>query len=242
MGPGPLNVSYERDIPIGVLQKNFNQEIFLVALALCFKEHEKSLPLDQLNARKFTPDAGYSRVWINELLLAGSINCHVGASRSNGNSICVERPSGASNRIHRFVANNVKRLKTYLSDAEECTEYVSALRNDLLSCECIEYANFFAIRENLKMIAASPYDPNLQLLLLENEREQVFMLLWRSIKNHAESSRMNIKEISFSQVTQTALEYYFYYKSKNAIIDFYKWPKELGASKLAFVLNLIGVD
>jgi predicted SAM-dependent methyltransferase len=225
-------------------QKEFNKNALLTSLALCFKDAERSLSVEQIASREFTPYERYSKMWINELLLAGAINCRAVASVSvvadatSQQCIFVSRPGSASLPLHQFIAENVRDLKQQMKSDNDCSNYLERLNLDLMACECIQYVNYFALRDDLIVINSSPNELHLHLLLQENMRDQVFMLLWRAIKKHVEILGSK-KEVLFSDLVQKAFEYNSIYHEKGLTIDSYPWPKQLGTSKLAYIVRLL---
>jgi len=233
---------------VKVIQKEFNQEVLLISLALCFKDAERALPVEQIVSRAFTPNDRYSKMWIHELLLAAKINCRaippVSASMNESplQLISVSRPGPVSLPLHQFIAERVRYLKHEMGSNHDCSGYLEGLNLDLMACECIQYVSYFALRENLKVVNCSPNELPLHLLLQENRRDQVFMLLWRAIKKYAEINSGAKMEVSFSDLVQLAFEYNSIYQEKGSTIDSYAWPKQLGLSKMAYIVRLLKKD
>lgn len=225
------------------MQKEFNQEVLLAALALCFNEYECLLSVEQILTRDFTPDASYSKLCINQLLLEGAIQCAAGVSVSVGGKarqlINVRRPERMGGPLHKFITHVLNNLKVALEEHASCIQYLESLRHEVESCECIQYAKFFASRDNLRIVDASPDVTKFHLLLMENSHDQIFMLLWRSIKTHSEGHTNKTGDISFSKLIGTAFEFYLNYKAKGITIDSYEWPKRIPISKLASVIRVL---
>jgi hypothetical protein len=230
---------------VHITQKEFNQEVLLTSLALCFKQSEQALSVEQIVVRGLTPDTHYSRSWINELMVADSIrwksfnSSSIESDAKVKRDIVLERPGQQHIPLEQFVANRVLGLRLQLENDCDCGDYLQVLNLEVMGGECIQYANFYAARDNLIIIDSSPNDLNLRLLLQENMRDQVFMLLWRAIKNQPEISSNGTREVSFADLAQRAFEYYLSYKERGSTIEAYPWPKSLPMSKLASVVSLL---
>ena len=227
-----------------MLQTEFNQEVLLAALALCFEDEEAFLSVEQLIMRSYAPDASCAKKCINHLLLGGAVRCAAAESSPLSSAaevrglIRVYRPERMGNPLRTFVSETLRKLKWSLESDERCKRFFQALKQEVESRECIQYAKFFASRDNFKVATASADECNLHLLLSENTREQVFMLLWRSIKTQSEL-RTHSTEINFSELAERALEFYFAYKAKGRRIESYAWPKQIPVSKLANIVQIL---
>lgn len=228
-----------------VAQKEFNREVLLTSLALCFKQSDRGLSIEQIVLRGFTPDRHYSRAWINELTAEEAIrwksfnSVSVRSVSSIGPDIVFERPGSKTVSLNQFVQDTLLALRLQLENDDDCENYLQVLNLDVMAGECIQYANFYAGRANLIIIDSSPHDLNLRLLLQENMKEQVFMLLWRAIKNQKEIRPDDSNEVSFSDLALSAFEYYLNYKERGLTIEQYPWPKSLSISKMASVISLL---
>jgi hypothetical protein len=87
------------------------------------------------------------------------------------------------------------------------------------------------------VVDPDPFNPRLQLLLLENEQRQVFMLIWISIKKLSRENN-TVKTLGFSELMETSYDFYLDYKRNNIEIKHYKRPnsKSMKTSKVAGIL------
>lgn len=237
--------SITRPLFVKVLQKEFSNSVLLTSLALCYKETERELAVEQIVARNLAPIERFSKVCISKLLLAGLITCRtvgsalVGSSANTRQLIAIEKFGAIDSPMHEVISESIQTLRNNLETDSDCVSYLDLINLEIRSCECIQYIHFFAARDNLRVLDASSSNSNLHLLLQENIREQVFMLLWRSVKKHAGSNSLSTKDVGFADLIQTAMEYYFIYQARESAIDLYPWPKQLGVSKLAHVVHLL---
>jgi hypothetical protein len=89
----------------------------------------------------------------------------------------------------------------------------------------------------LIVVDQDPFNPRLQLLILENEQSQVFMLIWISIKQLSRENK-TVKTLGFSELMETSYDLYLDYKRNNIEIKHYKRPKSnlMKTSKVAGIL------
>jgi hypothetical protein len=85
------------------------------------------------------------------------------------------------------------------------------------------------------VVAPDPFNPRLQLLLLENEQRQVFMLIWISIKKLSRENN-TVKTLGFSELMETCYDFYLDYKRNNNEIKHYKRPTPMKTSEVAGIL------
>jgi hypothetical protein len=137
--------------------------------------------------------------------------------------------------LSREVVRTVQHLRTSLLKSTDQHEEIEEMILEVLAGECVEYSRIYGISNKLIILDPDPFNPKLQLLLLENDLKQVFMLIWRSLKELGRDSVCS-KTISFSELIETAYEFYLAYMRSNFSIPHYDRPKTMKTSKVAGIL------
>lgn len=223
-------------------QKEFCQQIVLIALSLCFERQTEKLTIDQLLARGFTPLDEYCRACIASLVESKLIHVEthepiipIGHVKK---TLIIECP-GLLEKIDRdeYIYSKSLEIKELIASSFEYTLYLRTFIRELYACECIEYAEYYAARSNIQIINASPHDLKLRVLVSECQVEQIRMLLWRAIKKLGQKCTSEQRNIEFSVLVQTAFNCYITYKRSKREIDRYSQPLALKTSVLAGLLE-----
>jgi hypothetical protein len=223
-------------------QKEFCQQIVLIALALCFERQTEKLTIEQLLARGFTPLDEYCRACITSLVDSKLIQVEtyepiipIGHVKK---TLIIECPS-LLEKIDRdeYIYSKTLEIKELIGSSVEYTLYLRTFVRELYACECIEYAEYCASRSNLQIINASPHDLKLRVLVSECQVEQIRMLLWRAIKKLEQKCTPEQRNIEFSALVQTALNCYITYKRSKREIERYSQPQALKTSVLVGLLE-----
>lgn len=225
--------------------KQSNQDvidyILLAALALSFCRKDRALSLDDLISRNFTPSASLCRAAIARLLKSRRIDVSLYNEKSTRKKIfkkrflLVNNPAKNDIKLDQLILKLVSQIKQYIEAGECGKEDLRIILVDVLAGECIQYANFYAARNNITIYEATTQDAKLKMLLLNVTCGQIFMLLWRAIKL-AEKNTTIDRHIQFSVIMDHAYELYNWYRSRNIDIEVYSWPKALRRSYLSSLL------
>jgi len=217
--------------------------ILLIALDLCFNDADSVLAAEQIALRKFTPNDSYSYRCIADLLEAAVVKAEhipsvLGQKSREHESLAISRPvfnTRLGNDRKSIFDNLVLTLRASPTDLL----FFRRVQSELVACECISYVEYYSKKEGLEITNTNPYDKNVQALILEISREQVFMLLWRAVKSYSKTMRGISSNVSYKELTTMSIEYYERYCIRNVKIEKYDWPEVLPFSKLSLTLKKI---
>lgn len=222
-----------------ISENEFIDAVLLTAFILSFGENEKVLSLDEVIARKFAPSTSLTRAFICRLIKVDSISafllprfCFDYGKKSRKRIILMNSPDRKENLLLELIF----KIKLYVKSIESDCVSINRFYMDVFAGECIEYTNFYAERNNLHLLHASHHNFHLKFLLINNSREQVFMLLWRAIKFFTKNRSLAIDGILFSDIAEKAYDFYNWYKNQDMKIDSYSWPVSLKRSKISNLL------
>lgn len=223
-------------------QQDFSISILFAALCLCFNRGEKSMTLSQLICRGFAPSEQLSRHYLYRLIKSGKIKVsRTRMSRSLRHpagprkELVIERPSIPESLLSREIVQTIQQARASLLNSRAQQADRDKLVLEVLAGECIEYTYIYALANRLIVVDQDPFNPRLQLLLLENELRQVFMLIWRSIKQ-VSRDKDPVKTVEFSELMETSYDLYMNYMRSNFEIPGYSRPKSMRTSKIAGIL------
>lgn len=149
--------------------------------------------------------------------------------------LVIERPSIPESLLSREIVQTIQQARASLLDSKVQQADRDRLVLEVLAGECIEYTYIYALANKLNVVDQDPFNPRLQLLLLENELRQVFMLIWRSIKQMSRDKNP-VKTVEFSELMENSYELYMSYMRSNFEIPHYSRPKSMRTSKVAGIL------
>lgn len=224
-----------------VSQKEFNQMVMLVALAMCFKSNEEYLSEDQIIGRGYTPIESYGKSCIAKLIDEGAIIFKLieptfpidGAK----GIYFIKRPVNSEQELEPYLYKSLERILSLVGHSFDYTLYLRALYLDVLACEAIEYANYYAKKNGLYLQKTSPANAKLQILLAENAPEKINALIWRSIKSVSKNISNEVKHVDFSEVIDAAFEYYVRHQKLRIAVEEYSRPSQLRTSVLSGILE-----
>lgn len=221
--------------------------IMLVALASCFKTGEEYLTEDQILSRGFTPIMSYGKACISGLLASAVIQLKVEEplfpDSRDDQKVSINRPGLIGEDLEDFIYRRAQIIIGLLAQSLDCRMYLEAFSNELVSCECIEYCDFYAKRSDLAIVNHSHNNAKLKLMILECPLEKIYTLLWRSIKMNSKKVPTNgDRTIEFSKIINTAFELYVTYKKLNLELEGYSKPNSLKISILSGLIELFKRD
>ena len=229
-------------MPSRSAQPDFSTSIIFAALCFCFNPEEKSLTVAQLISRGCAPSEELCRYYLAKLIKSGKIDARLSRKYQPRlymgipkRELDILRPSIPISMQNQAIVRSVQQAReSVLKSAEQLAEK-NEMVLEVLAGECIEYSLFYAVINNLKINNPDPFNPRLQLLLMEISLSQVFMLIWRTLK---ECDREDIKSrtIDFSELMESTYEFYLAYTRSNFKIPHYNRPKSLKTSKVAGIL------
>lgn len=229
-------------MPVQSAQPDFSNSILFAALCLCFNPDEKSLTASQLISRGFAPSIELSQYYLAKLIDSGKIDTQLSLkyqqhlhTQISKKELDILRPSISTSTLNQEIVRSVQQARAYALESPEKLAEKNRMVLEVLAGECIEYSQFYGVINNLKIKNSDPFNPRLHLLLIEISLSQVFMLIWRSLK---EFNRKNIKNrtVDFSELMEESYEFYMFYTRRNLEIPHYNRPKSLRTSKVAGIL------
>lgn len=224
-----------------VTQKDFNMMIMQVAIAMCFKPDEEYLSEDQVVYRGFSPLESYSKSCIAMLIDSGAVEFKTiePTFPFNGadNTLRIKRPA-SGDQLDSFIWEKSKRITSLLAYSEDCGLYLHALAQDIVVCECIEYAEYYAAKANLKIRDPFSSNARLKLLVMENPTEKINALIWMAIKKISKGRAGEPQAVDLEQIVKLAFETYVRYKKLDIEMEGYKSPSQIKPSILSGLLEL----
>lgn len=226
-------------------QKTFCEIIMLVALATCYKPDEEFLTDDQLISRRFAPIEAYGKSCISKMIDCGTIEFKLVEpifpdSRCD-HMLFIKRPGLAGEDIEDFIYRKSQHIRGLLTQSLDCQLHLKAFANELISCECIEYCEFYAKRADLIIVNSTHNNAKLRLLILECSTDKINMLLWRAIKTSSKKIISANKMVEFSTIVDTAFDSFINYRKSNIEIEGYDRPNSLKTSVLSGMVELFRV-
>lgn len=221
-------------------QQELKKQVLIVALALCFRTDETYLLVEQIHTNRFTPLEDYSRYCIELLADYGLTEYHKPAQTGwqNEEILLVKSPLKPGESLDDFVYKNSEKTIDLTKKSPSMSVHLKNFYREVMCCECIEYANYYAEKSGGKLVGSNYKNALLNLLLLEISPEKMNSLLWRSIKNYATEKNQKIKLIDFDSILSTAFNDYVKHRRLNIDIKEYHRPSGLGLSMLSKVLEL----
>lgn len=222
-------------------QAEMIQTLLLVALSLCFEAGEDYLTEDQILARGFSPTIAYGKASLKKLIESKSIeHREVGLLNPlNGKYGLLYLKNPVDNKESRraYITQCSLGLLNFLESASGNELHFLSLHIDIKAQECIEYAEFYANKSQIKIVYSGEINSKLTLMLMELKLENVFALIWRSIKILQRLSATNKKATNYSKIINLAFEKYAETKQSGLPFDEYKRPRQIKQSKLSWVAS-----
>lgn len=223
-------------------QPDFTNSILYAALCLCFNPEDKSLTTAQLISRGFAPSEELCRYYLAKLIKSGKIETRLSRKyqprlfmRIPKKELDILRPSIPISMLNQEIIRSIQHARASVLESAEQRACKNEMVLEVLAGECIEYSLFYGVINNLKIKKPDPFNPRLHLLLMEISLSQVFMLIWRSLKEFDREDKKT-RTIDFSELMESTYEFYLSYTRSNFRIDHYNRPKSLKTSKLAGIL------
>jgi hypothetical protein len=128
-------------------------------------------------------------------------------------------------------------LFNFLESAPGNELHFLSLHIDIKAQECLEYAQFYAKKSNINIVSSGANNTKLTLMLMELKLENVFALIWRSVKILAQPGTAKKKTASYSNVINLAFEKYTDIKNSALQFDEYKRPRQIKQSRISWVAS-----
>lgn len=220
------------------IQTEMIQSLLLVALSLCFNPGEEYLTEEQILSRGFSPTSDYGKTCLQSLVNSDAVKYKC-ISPSNPLTVDIElkyfqNPVTETQR-HLFIYEQGIKLLHLLEANPGNDLYFLSMRIDIKVQECIEYANFYAYKSKINITNKGIGNPKLILMLMELKQENVFALIWRSIKILSRESNTQSRAYEFSEIINLAFEKYTDEKNSVHRMDEYKRPSQIKLSKISWV-------
>lgn len=222
-------------------QREFNNKIMLAALILCFKPSEELLCEAQILERGYAPIESYGKNCIDQLISEKAVEFSFveptfAASDEKG-TLYIKRPR--VQECDSYIYKLTQEILQLVEVSNDYTLYLKALSQDVLACEAIEYAGFYAKKNGLMLYNVSPFDERLRLLLISHSPNKVNAFLWMAIKTIRNAVKEEYQLIDFSKVVDIAYQRCVRYSRLGFRVDEYRRPSLLKVSVLAGYLTLL---
>jgi|GEM_PF-4821202 len=228
-------------------QPDFSTNILFAALCLCFNPEEKSLTTAQLISRGYAPSEELCRHYLAKLIKSGKIDTQLSRKYQPRlymgipkKELDILRPSIPISMLNQEIIRSIQQARALVAESAEQRACKNEMVLEVLAGECIEYSLFYGVINNLKIKKPDPFNPRLHLLLMEVSLSQVFMLIWRSLKEF-DRENLKIRTIDFSELMESTYEFYLSYTRSNFRIPHYNRPKSLKTSKIAGILLAVSM-
>lgn len=235
--------AFQGHLPMSQPQQNKEiiNNILYSALCLCFKKTENALSIEQLIQRRFAPSAPLAKHYVAALMddekIKGRIIPIIGShphTSAKYQHIIIEKPSLSAEELNTQIAQAIHLANAAASEFPRRQTWRDQLTTEILCGDCIEYANFYANRNALTIIDADPFNPRLQILVMNLELAQVYMLIWKSIMQHRDS--LTTSHIHFADLMEASFESYNEYIGRGIEIKKYNRPRPMKRSILAGIV------
>lgn len=224
-------------VKVLIMRPIFNL-ILLLAYCRCFNEKETKLHLSTFLARDFTSSTILARRYIALLHQNKSIKL----SRSN-----VRLPLAVPFKFSQLYltapnlcdvgTNAIKyAVRAQLNTSLLATRQFEDIILDLMASDSIEYVDHYVKEEGTYLCSIDLHDARLRMLLYTRSLGQVFMLLWRAVKNSSFRRNLSPVPVQFSEIIELAWRYNFKYQSRGASLEHYTRPDWLPFSKVHSLL------
>jgi len=213
--------------------------LVLIAFLECLQPREASVSLAQFHTRNFSPHPQLTRDCICLLIKQGRVSAR-GLSKKKRGRVLHKGLEITNHLSSAEVTGLTAQLNQYLKcmpfDSDD-HEQLKCLNDQLKVYECVEYCRYYLDREGVGMRDDLKPLAKLQLMLLELAQEQVFMVIWRAVKNASEAARAkNRKTVSLNELINLAYKYFISYRRRDIQIDFYRAPYSIISSALRSTL------
>jgi len=235
------------------LQADIADQLLLAGLLACFRGRQKTIRVADIIARHYTPVASLSRLYLTRLLHANQIRI---TSRVDSEALLmdpwkisqaieIEVIDVARSEYGRVTRRLVSHIKDSLVSDWTSIEKIQEILFEVLSAECIEYADFYCRKEVIELQVYEPDNPRLVLMLQGMSQGQVFMVIWRAVKNLAkELEEADTRVLPFEDVIDLAYEYSIKYNQLDMSIENYNRPKIFKTSRISGILlnDILSID
>lgn len=223
-------------------QQELKQLILVTALSLCFDSGEDFLLEEQIFANGFAPLEDYSKYCIAKLIDYGAVEFKTLEPQlvdcRDDKFLFVKSPLKPGEYLDKFVSENADKTIALLNESASTRSSLREFYREVMCCECIEYANYYAEKSGFKITAAHYNNAKLKLLSLELSSEKINALLWRAVKNLAPNKNEFRESVNFDEITDLAFNIYVRYKRSNVYFEGYRRPNCLNLSMLSKILEL----
>lgn len=227
-------------MPGEISREEMVQTVLKQALALCFKPDEQYLTEEQIIARRLTPTADYSRACLRRLIEGQAIEYEWVESSNplseKEKTMYIKNPIG-DEIIRIFNFEMSKKLLEFVEAARGNELYVLSLRIEILAQDCIAYIKFYATKSKLNVTSYDANNAKLKLMLMELKLENVYALLWRSIKMTQNRVPHNAS-VNFAEIIENAFEKYSNSNNKTDLEE-YKRPAQIKGSMISRIAEKI---
>lgn len=228
-------------MPDNAAQEEIIQTLLLVALSLCFEAGEEYLTEDQILTRGFSPTIPYGKACLKKLIDSNAVEClqvdtHNPLNRKFGLAY-LKNPVDEKANHRTYIMQCSVSLFNFLELAPGNELHFLSLHIDIKAQECLEYAQFYAKKSNINIVGSRANNTKLTLMLMELKLENVFALIWRSVKILERLEAAKKKTTNYSDVINLAFEKYTDTKNSAVQFDEYKRPRQIKQSKISWVAS-----
>jgi len=224
------------------LQGGLAELVMVVGLAVCYKPGEEFLTEGQIVSRGYAPTEAFAKCCISRLIDSGAVEFKVVEpifpDEHSDSTLLVKLPNEALEDIDGFVFKKTMQIKMLLA---RCLGYHVVLKNfsdDLISCECIEYCEYYAKRAHFVIVNVNHNNAKLKLLTLECSVNQIYMLLWRSMKAISQKRLTESGNVEFPIIIDSAFDLFINFRRRSLEIEPYNRPSAIKTSILSGMIEL----
>lgn len=227
----------------------FRHSLLLWAYIMCFERRDEQLHLSIFLTRNFTSSTHLSRHYISVLEKAVLLTFYrskvrlplPGSTRLSNLSLI--SPALSYAQAQATICEIRSHLKEHILNGKESAEKLEEMVLELLVGDAIEYVDYYAGRRGSTLRGTNLIDARLRVMLQTYSVGQVFMLLWRAVRNACLDQKVGQSVLLFDEVIRLAWQYNLQYQKQGAIIENYSRPEPMLQSKVASILfhDLLGI-
>jgi len=157
-------------------------------------------------------------------------------------TLFIRRPGNIGEDIEDFIYRKSQDIRGLLAQSLDYQLHLKVFTNEVISCECIEYCEFYAKRGDLNIANPTHNNAKLRLLILECSIDKLHMLFWRAIKTNSKKIMGINKIVEFSAIVDSAYDLFINYRKSNVEIEGYAKPSSLKTSILSGMVEFFRGD
>jgi hypothetical protein len=227
----------------------FRHSLLLWAYMMCFERRDEQLHLSIFLTRNLTSSTHLSRHYISVLEKAVLLTFYRSKVRlplpgsTKLSNLSLISPALSYAQGQETICEIRSHLKENILNGKVSAEKLEEMVLEVLTGDAVEYVDYYLRRRGSTLRGANLIDARLRVMLQTYNIGQVFMLLWRAVRNACRDHSAGQSSLLFDEVIKLAWQYNLQYQKHGAIIENYSRPEPMLHSKVASILfhDLLGI-